>query len=78
MIYQNGEIFKHPGYKVKVEDTVGSGDAFLAGFVKTYLQGKSSNEILDFACAMGAFVATKKGGTPRYEEREVWSMVGDQ
>jgi len=78
MIYQNGEVFRHPGYKVKVEDTVGSGDAFLAGFVKTYLQGKSPNEILDFACAMGAFVATKKGGTPRYEESEVWSVCGKQ
>ena len=78
MIYQNGEIIKHPGYKVKVEDTVGSGDAFLAGFVKTYLQGKSPKEILDFACAMGAFVATKKGGTPRYEESEVWRVVRNQ
>jgi fructokinase len=78
MIYQNGEIFQHPGYKVTVEDTVGSGDAFLSGFVKTYLEGKSPNEILDFACALGAFVATKKGGTPRYNEDEVWKVVGVQ
>lgn len=76
MIYQNGEIFQHPGYKVTVEDTVGSGDAFLAGFIKSYLEVKTPNEILQFACAMGAFVATKEGGTPRYSEGEVWKVVG--
>jgi fructokinase len=76
MIYQEGKVYQHPGYKVSVEDTVGSGDAFLSGFVKTYLEGKSPNEILDFTCALGAFVATKKGGTPRYSEGEVWKVVG--
>lgn len=71
MIYKNGKIFKHPGYKVQVEDTVGAGDAFLSGFVKSYLDGKNNQEILDFACALGAFVATKKGGTPKYAVEEV-------
>lgn len=78
MIYQNGKIFKHPGYKITVEDTVGAGDAFLGGFVKSYLEGKNPDEILDFACAIGAFVATKKGGTPRYKEAEIWETVGSQ
>ncbi|RZS96677.1 carbohydrate kinase family protein [Cecembia calidifontis] len=71
MIYQEGNITSHPGYSVKVEDTVGSGDAFLSGFVKTYLEGKRPQDILDFACAMGAYVATQKGGTPRYEIEDV-------
>jgi fructokinase len=76
MIYQEGNIFQHPGYKVSVEDTVGSGDAFLAGFIKSYLEEKTPDEILQFACAMGAFVATKEGGTPKYGESEVWKVVG--
>lgn len=66
LIYQKGVITEHPGYKVKVEDSIGAGDAFLSGFVKTYLDDKSPEEILDFACKLGAFVATQKGGTPRY------------
>lgn len=66
LIYQKGMITEHPGYKVKVEDSIGAGDAFLSGFIKTYLDDKSPNEILDFACKLGAFVATQKGGTPRY------------
>lgn len=66
LIYQKGVITEHPGYKVKVEDSIGAGDAFLSGFVKTYLDDKSPEEILDYACKLGAFVATQKGGTPRY------------
>ncbi|PSL06290.1 carbohydrate kinase family protein [Cecembia rubra] len=71
LIYQENKIISHPGYRVKVEDTVGSGDAFLSGFVKTYLEGKRPEDVLDFACAMGAYVATQKGGTPRYEIEDV-------
>lgn len=75
MIYQNGETITHPGYKVKVEDTVGSGDAFLGGFVQSYLEGKSPVEILEFACALGAFVATQKGGTPKYKQEDVLKII---
>lgn len=66
LIYQKGVFTEHPGYKVKVEDSIGAGDAFLSGFVKTYLDDKSPEEILDYACKLGAFVATQKGGTPKY------------
>lgn len=76
LIYQNGKITAHPGYRVKVEDTVGSGDAFLSGLVKSYLEGKNTEDILDFASAMGAFVATQKGGTPRYLIEDVLAIKG--
>ncbi|AFL86080.1 sugar kinase, ribokinase [Belliella baltica DSM 15883] len=71
MVYKDGKIISHPGYKVKVEDTVGAGDAFLSGFVKMYLEGKKPQEILDFACKLGAYVASQKGGTPKYSLEEV-------
>lgn len=71
IIYQKGKITEHSGYKVKVQDSIGAGDAFLSGFIKTYLEEKSPEEILDFACKIGAFVATQKGGTPRYAESDI-------
>ena len=71
MIYQEGKVYRHQGYKVKVQDTVGSGDAFLSGFVKSYLEGMKPMEVLDFACALGAFVASQKGGTPRYSLSDI-------
>jgi fructokinase len=70
-IYQKGKVISHSGYKVQVEDSIGAGDAFLSGFVMSYLNEKSMEDTLDFACKLGAFVATKKGGTPRYTLDEV-------
>ncbi|MBD3626760.1 carbohydrate kinase [Cyclobacterium sp.] len=75
-IYQEGEIISHPGYPVAVKDTVGSGDAFLAGFVSKYLSRESPEKILDFACALGALVATFSGGTPQYNESDI-SQIKD-
>lgn len=74
LIYKGGEITKHSGYKVKVADSIGAGDAFLSGFIKCYLEKKSLEETLDFACKLGAFVASKKGGTPKYTSTEVHAI----
>lgn len=70
-IYQKGAIVEHPGYKVAFQDSIGAGDAFLSGFIKMYLAEKSSEEIIDFACKLGGYVATQKGGAPRYTEEDV-------
>ncbi len=48
------------GYKVQVADTIGSGDAFLAGFYSQHVSGALPDASLDFACRIGAFVASKK------------------
>lgn len=71
VIYQKGRLFEHPGYVVQVQDSIGAGDAFLSGFIKTYLEEKSPEEILDFACKLGGFLATQQGGTPRYTEADI-------
>jgi fructokinase len=62
---------------VQVEDTIGSGDAFLATFVSGYLTGLKLPEILRHACAMGALVATRKGATPLVDWKVVEQMVED-
>ncbi|PZX53837.1 fructokinase [Algoriphagus ratkowskyi] len=74
LIYKDGKITAHEGYKVQVDDSIGAGDAFLSGFIKTYLENLPLEQILDFACKLGAFVASKKGGTPRYELKDVTSV----
>lgn len=71
LVYEKGHIIEHPGYKVKVEDSIGAGDAFLSGFIKMYLEDNPPEKTLDFASKLGAFVATKKGGTPKYTQAEV-------
>ncbi|WPR76807.1 carbohydrate kinase [Algoriphagus sp. NG3] len=71
LLYKDGKTFKHTGYKVQVADSIGAGDAFLSGFIKTYLEEQSLDKALDFACKLGAFVASKKGGTPKYKISEL-------
>lgn len=75
LIYKEGKYLEHPGFKVEVKDTVGSGDAFLAGFLANYLAGEELNKSLEYACATGALVATKAGGTPDYRISEITDII---
>jgi len=58
------ELNEHPGFKVKVVDTVGAGDAFTAALVHGHLQAHSLEEINETANRVGAWVASQPGGTP--------------
>ncbi len=64
-------LHRHEGYQVKVADTVGSGDSFLAGVIFQLLDGIPYKHVLDFANKLGAFVTTQKGGCPVYQLNEV-------
>ncbi len=64
-----------PGFLVKVEDTIGAGDAFNAGFIAGLLEGKSLVESAELGNAAGAFAVTTTGdveGLPTREELEVF------
>ncbi|MCJ8165017.1 PfkB family carbohydrate kinase [Pontibacter sp. E15-1] len=63
--------FEHAGFQVEVEDTIGSGDAFLATFLTNYLQEKPLEHTLERACLVGAFLATQRGATPAYVPQEI-------
>lgn len=56
------------GRKVQVADTVGSGDAFSAGFLLDYLQGKPAAEAAETGNALGAYVASMRGAIPEYND----------
>ncbi|KOH46580.1 hypothetical protein NC99_05570 [Sunxiuqinia dokdonensis] len=71
VLSNTGEYHYDPGYRVKLGDTVGSGDACSAGFIHQLLQGKSLEEALKFGNATGAKVATTIGGTQPVSEEEI-------
>lgn len=77
ILYCDGEFYEHPGFKVNAVDTVGAGDAFLAGLISSLINVKTPDEALAFACATGAFVATKTGATPNYDMKEINSILSD-
>ena len=74
MVCEGGTVYRHPGYRVTVADTVGSGDAFLAGFLAQTKEGRPIAERLQFANALGAFIASKEGACPAYRVNEVRSF----
>ena len=55
---------EHPGFKVKVADTVGAGDAFTAAMVHGYLRKTLLTQINETANRVGAWVASQAGATP--------------
>jgi fructokinase len=69
------QYIEHPGFLVTVEDTIGSGDAFLAAFLHKYLSRAATANILPYACAAGAYVATQRGATPRVPESFINSLI---
>ncbi len=74
-IDENNEVFEHQGFKVIVNDTIGSGDSFLAAFITKWLSGETPGEALKYACAVGAFVATQKGATPAISEEDIMKAM---
>jgi fructokinase len=62
------------GYKVRVADTVGAGDAFAAAFLHGMGKGWPAQEVADFANRVGALVASRPGGTPLWSIEEVGRM----
>ncbi|HUM47055.1 MAG TPA: carbohydrate kinase [Chitinophagales bacterium] len=75
MVLNDTGFYESAGFKVKVADTIGSGDSFLAGFLKKYLDGKPVHEALNYACAVGATVATHHGAIPMISEEEVAALM---
>jgi fructokinase len=71
VLAENDALTSHPGFKIKVADTIGSGDAFLGAFLFKLLNNAAIADALEFACATGAFVATQNGALPEFSETEI-------
>ena len=75
ILYTNGSFYNHPGYKVKVVDTVGAGDTFLATLLIQILQGQNPDTALDYASALGAMVAGSEGANPNFTKQEITAFM---
>ncbi|MFV8280010.1 carbohydrate kinase family protein [Christiangramia marina] len=74
-LYHQGDFYHNTGFLVKVKDTVGAGDSFLAGYVSQLIQRKRPNMALDFACALAGLVASKAGANSTVLQEEINDLL---
>lgn len=70
-----GQLYSNNGYVVKVVDTVGAGDSFLATLIMKLLVKETPQKALDYACAMGALVAAAPGANPDISTEQIEELT---
>ena len=70
-----GNLYSNNGYPVKVVDTVGAGDSFLATLIMGLLTGQDPQHAIDYACAVGALVAAAAGANPTLGEDDIQALM---
>jgi len=75
LLWIKGEFYFNLGYPIKVKDTVGAGDSFLASLVYKLTHKNHPQKALDFACAVGALVAGSEGANPKISESDIMQMM---
>jgi len=75
ILLYNDQFYNNNGYPVKVSDTVGAGDSFLATLISHLLNKTNPDKALSFACAVGALVASKKGANPKLTNSEILDFI---
>ena len=75
ILYYEKRFFYCNGYQVKVADTVGSGDSFLATLIDVLLKRKDPQLAIDKACAVGAIVAKSRGANPMISKVEIDTIM---
>ena len=71
VLFRNGKLYYNSGFKIKVKDTVGAGDSFLATLISKLLRQENPQQALDYACAVGALVAGREGANPELGIQEI-------
>ncbi|MCT2406083.1 carbohydrate kinase [Chryseobacterium antibioticum] len=66
-----GTFYYHNGFIVKVVDTVGAGDSYLATLITSLLTDGNPQKALDYASAVGAIVASHPGANPDIENSAI-------
>lgn len=70
----NNEYLEAPGFSIQVADTIGAGDAFAAALLRGLNAGWPITQIADFANRVGALVASRPGGTPKWTVAEAMAL----
>jgi Sugar kinases, ribokinase family len=76
--YTKYKSYTLPAFEVKVKDTCGSGDSFLAAFLAKKFKNETPETGMIYATGLGAFVASQEGACPPYELSQLESFISCQ
>lgn len=75
IFYYHNKFYYNNGYQIEVKDTVGAGDSFLGSLIHKLIEGDTPQKAIDFACAMGAMVASREGANPKITTEEISTIM---
>ena len=78
ILFYNDKFFYNNGYSVKVSDTVGSGDSFLATLIDLLLKKETPQKAINYACAVGALVAENHGANPNLSINDIENLINSK
>lgn len=64
ILVSEAQTVEHGGFRVKIADAIGAGDAFTACLAHYYLRRHSFEDLSEFANRFASWVATQRGATP--------------
>lgn len=67
---------EHPGFRIKVADTIGAGDAFTAGMAHQLKRGASLDMVNELANRAASWVASQPGATPKASPEDISRIFG--
>jgi len=66
----DGEYIESPGYKLRIVNPVGAGDAFAAGFLHSLSKNLNLKKVCDYANLLGAYAIKNKSTLPEWTKEE--------
>ena len=75
VLLYDDKLYYNSGYLIKVVDTVGAGDSFLATLINYLLKKEKPQTAIDTACAVGALVAQSEGANPIISQKDINQFV---
>lgn len=76
LLVTRASVSDHGGVRVRVKDTIGAGDAFIAALAHYYLRRAPLPLISEAANRIGAWVATQEGATPILRGQTLARILG--
>jgi fructokinase len=76
VLFIDNKFYYNEGYPVNVKDTVGAGDSFLATVIFKLSSTNNPQLAIDYACAVGAIVASSEGANPCVSDEKINQLIG--